>query len=112
MKTPLTEQEIRFMAYWEENRLKEKKLLNQLLIGLPLGIIFAVPVLLNLFSGWYKRADMEANTQLNPIVLIAAILLIIVFVAVFSRKHKWEMKEQYYRELDVKRQQSEHNSPS
>ena len=100
------------MAYWEENRLKEKKLLNQLLIGLPLGIIFAVPILLNLFSGWYKRADMEANTQLNPIVLIAAVLLIIVFVAVFSRKHKWEMKEQYYRELDVKRQQSEHNSPS
>jgi hypothetical protein len=112
MKTQLTEEEIRFMAYWEENRLKQKKLLNQLVIGLPLGVIFAVPVLLNLFSGWYKRANMEANAELNPIVLVTAVILIIVFVAVFSRKHKWDMKEQYYRELDVKRQESEHNSES
>ena len=104
---PLSEREIEFMAYWEQHRLKEKKVLNQLLVGLPLGVLFGVPVLLNLFLGWYKRAGMVANTQVNPIILITAIVLIIVFVAIFSRKHKWEMREQYYKELKAKKDTSE-----
>jgi len=101
---PLNAQEIAFMTYWEQNRNKEKKVLNQLLVGLPLGILFGLPVLLNLFLGWYKRAGMVANTQLNPVIIITAIVLIIVFVAIFSRRHKWEMKEQYYQELKHRRQ--------
>jgi hypothetical protein len=109
---PLTEKEIAFMTYWEQNRLKEKKLLNQLLVGLPLGTIFALPILINLFLGWYKRAGMVANTQLNPVVLITAIMLIIVFVAIFSRRHKWEMKEQYYQELKVREKASADSTPS
>lgn len=104
MKNTLSEAEEAYIDYWQQNRLREKKLLNQLLIGLPLGIIFAAPVLLNLFGGWYKRAHMQANAQMNPMVVLIAVLLIVVFVAVFSRKHKWEMKEQQYRELLAKRQ--------
>jgi hypothetical protein len=107
MENTLNEHEKRYIAYWEKNRLKEKKLLNQLLIGLPVGILFGAPVMINLFTGWYKRADMEVNTRLNPIVLIVAILLIIVFVAIFSMKHKWEMKEQQYREFLAKRNRHE-----
>lgn len=103
MENTPSEQEKRYIEYWEKNRLREKKLLNQLLIGLPLGILFGAPMLINLFTGWYKRADMEVNTRLNPIVLIVAILLIIAFVAIFSRKHKWEMKEQQYKEFLAKR---------
>jgi len=99
---PLNAQEIAFMTYWEQNRNKEKKVLNQLLVGLPLGILFGLPVLLNLFLGWYKRAGMVANAQLNPVIIITAIVLIIVFVAIFSRRHKWEMKEQYYQELKLR----------
>jgi hypothetical protein len=109
---PLTEKEIAFISYWEEHRLKEKKLLNQLLVGLPLGTIFALPILINLFLGWYKRADMVANTQLSPVILITAIVLIIVFVAVFSRRHKWEMKEQYYQELKARQNASGESTPS
>ena len=109
---PLTEQELTFITYWENHRLKEKKLLNQLLVGLPLGIVFGAPILINLFLGWYKRAHMVANTQLNPIVLITAILLIIVFIAIFSRRHKWEMKEQYYQELKAREKASARSSPS
>lgn len=103
MKNTLSEAEKQYIEYWEQNRLREKKTLNQLLIGLPLGVLFAAPVLLNLFGGWYKRADMQANAQMNPVVLLIAVLLIIVFVAIFSRKHKWEMKEQQYREFLAKR---------
>ena len=101
---PLNENEIAFMRYWEQNRLKDRKILNQLLIGLPLGVLFGMPVLVNLFLGWYKRANMEANTELNPAVLLTAIILIIVFVAIFSRRHKWDMKEQYYQELKARKQ--------
>ena len=109
---PLNEKELEFIAYWEQNRLREKKVLNQLLLGLPLGVLFGAPVLLNLFLGWYKRAGMVANTQVNPIVLITAILLIIVFVAIFSRKHKWDMKEQYYKELRGRMSRSDDFPPS
>jgi hypothetical protein len=108
MKKNLSQAEIDYINYWEKNRLREKKLLNQLLIGLPLGILFAAPVLLNLFSRWYVRADMQANAQMNPMVLLLAMLLIIVFIAIFSRKHKWEMKEQQYREFIAKRDALEH----
>lgn len=103
MKNTLSEAENKYIEYWEQNRLREKKLLNQLLIGLPLGILFAAPVLLNLFGGWYRRADMQANAKMNPLILLIAVLLIVVFVAIFSRKHKWEMKEQQYREFLAKR---------
>jgi hypothetical protein len=108
MKKTLSEAEKQYIEYWEKNRLREKKLLNQLLIGLPLGIIFAAPVLLNLFSRWYVRADMQANAQMNPMVLLIAVLLIVVFIAIFSRKHKWEMKEQQYMEFIAKRDALEH----
>ena len=109
---PLSEKELAFMTYWESHRLKEKRFLNQLLVGLPLGILFGMPILINFFLGWYKRAEMVANTQLNPVILITAIVLIIVFIAIFSRRHKWEMKEQYYQELKAREKGSAGSSPS
>ncbi|MBN8786617.1 MAG: hypothetical protein J0I84_05965 [Terrimonas sp.] len=100
----MTEEEKDFMIFWEANREKEKKTWRQLLIGLPLGMIFTLPILLNLFSGWDKRAAMVANTQLNPVVLIIAVLLIASFFAVFSKKHRWDMNEQRYKELKSKKE--------
>lgn len=100
----LSEEEKAFVNWWKTNRDREKKLLRQWLVGLPLGLLFGVPVLINFFSGWYKRADMEVNSQLSnhefsPLVLLIALLLIISFVAIFSKRHKWEMNEQRYKEL-------------
>ena len=100
----MTEEEKDFMIFWEANREKEKKTWRQLLIGPPLGMIFTLPILLNLFSGWDKRAAMVANTQLNPVVLIIAVLLIASFFAVFSKKHRWDMNEQRYKELKSKKE--------
>lgn len=100
----LNADEKRFVAYWEAHRETEKKLLRQLLIGIPIGLIFAVPILIMLFSGkiWYKRADAVANTQLSPVVLIIAVIIITAFVAVFYKRHQWDMREQHYRELKEK----------
>src|ERR1044072_2997002 len=97
----LNEQEKRFVEYWEANRLREKKINKQLLLGLPIGLLFAVPVLILLFSGkfWYTRASMQANSQASPVVLIIAVICIAVFVAVFYKRHQWEQREQHYHEL-------------
>jgi uncharacterized membrane protein len=108
----LTDSETRFVTWWEENRLKEKKVFKQWLVGLPLGLLFGVPIFLNFFSGWYKRAVMVRNAQIvtrdfNPVVLIIAVLMIISFVAIFSKKHKWEMNEQRYKELKAKVREAE-----
>jgi len=96
----LTEHEQRFVEYWEANRLSKKKVLRQLYVGLPLSCLFVIAIVANFFSGWYKRADMEirADPSLFLVILIAAIL-IIMFITIFSARHKWEMNEQQYREF-------------
>ncbi|MBC7826848.1 MAG: hypothetical protein H7122_03810 [Chitinophagaceae bacterium] len=108
----LSEQEKMFIDYWEANRLKEKKIMKQLLIGLPVGALFGLPVIFMLFSGrfWYKRADMEANSHLNPLVLLTAVVMIIIFVAIFYKRHQWDMKEQQYLEIKAK-EKSEETKP-
>jgi membrane protein YdbS with pleckstrin-like domain len=100
----LTENEKLFVKYWEENRLREKSWQYQLLTGLPLGLLFSLPILLIMMSAklWYKRAEMLANTIVNPAVLIIAVVLIAFFVAFFYKNHRWEMKEQHYRALKAR----------
>lgn len=91
------------MAYWEQNRDKQKKFFRQLALGLPLGMLFASAIFISLVSGWHKRASMVLNADPSLItlipVLIIAVLLIVVFVSVYSVKHKWDLNEQRYREL-------------
>jgi membrane protein YdbS with pleckstrin-like domain len=93
-----------FVEYWETNRAKEKKLLYQVLTGLPIGLLFALPIIFILFTGryWFKRADMVANTELSPVLLVSAVFIIAIFVAVLYKRHQWDMKEQQYKELKVK----------
>lgn len=97
----LSEKEKAFVQYWEKSREREKKLVWQLLIGIPAGLLFAVPIFLFMFTGqfWYKRAIAVANTQLNPAVMIIAVILITLFIAIFHKRHQWELKEQLYQEL-------------
>jgi len=99
----LTEEEKRFIASWETERLRKKKLLRQLSVGLPLSVVLVIAIFLNFFSGWYKRADMEIRSNSSLIlVLVIAALLIVVFTTVFSVRHKWDLNEQRYQELKAK----------
>lgn len=100
----LTDEEKNFIKYWEDNRSKRKRFIAQLALGLPLGTVFVILIFINFFSGWYKRAQMELNTDLSlfPVLLIAA-LLIVIFIAVFSTRHKWDRNEQRYKELLMKK---------
>lgn len=99
----LTEEEKRFIEYWEQNRHRKKRVFRQLAVGLPLGVAMIMLIFINFFSGWYKRADMKlrAEPSLIPVILGGA-LLVVVFIAVFATYHKWDINEQRYRELKAK----------
>jgi hypothetical protein len=99
----LTEEEEKFLIYWEKNREKKTTLFSQLSLGLPLGLLIGAGILLNYVSGWYTRATMVANGQSTPLVLILAIILITIFCSVFYRRFKWETNEQRYLELSYKK---------
>jgi len=100
----LTEKEEAFIVYWRANRDKQKRTFRQFLLGIPLALLFVIPIVLNFFSGWYKRARMMANTSdFNPGILLLALLIIVVFIAIFSRKFKWDQHEQRYIELLAKK---------
>ena len=104
----LTPKEEEFILYWQQNRDREKKLFRQLLIGLPSGMLLAIGIVASVVTGqWYQRADMVANSELNPNVLIIAVLAIVVFVAIFYKKFQWDQKEQLYKELLSKKQKQE-----
>lgn len=105
----LTDEETRFMEYWEANRVRRKRGFRQLAVGLPLAVMIMAALFINFFSGWYKRADMmirsesqSTQTSLVLVIVIAA-LLIVVFTTVFSIRHKWDQHEQRYQELLEKR---------
>lgn len=103
----LTDQEKTFIEYWEKNRLKKKKVIKQLALGLPLSTAIIIAIFINFFSGWYPKADMEMRKYPSTIiVMVIAAMLIVVFITVFSVKHKWDLNEQYYRELLNKKDNS------
>src|SRR5689334_8967260 len=97
----LNDRDLAFIKYWEDNRLRKKKVIRQLAVGLPLATILVIAIFFNLFSGWYKRADMVRNEEKPTLILVLLIaaLLIVVFVVIFSARHRWDMNEQQYREL-------------
>ena len=110
----LTDHEQRFLVYWEQHRERERRSWRQLLIGLPIGLLFSIPILVSFFSGrfWYKRAEMVGNSQTSPVVMIVAILLIAAFVAVFYKKHQFDKKEQRYQEILLKKKRGEPSASS
>jgi membrane protein YdbS with pleckstrin-like domain len=104
----LTEEENGFIGYWENNRLRKKKVWRQLSIGLPLAVVLVIAIFANLFSGWDKRAEMEMKKEQSSLILVllAAALLIVAFVVIFSARHRWDLNEQRYRELLDRRNRS------
>ena len=47
---------------------------------------------------------MSSTSDFNPGVLLLALLLIVGFIAIFSRKFKWDQFEQRYIELQAKKE--------
>lgn len=98
----ITIEEQKFIAYWSKKR--EESKLNPFFFvkGFTVGLVFSILVLICLGADWYKRATMDANTKLNPIVLFVALLLITLFLAIFYNSFKYEQNEQLFKELKHK----------
>jgi hypothetical protein len=104
----LTQREKDFIRYWEANRLRRKKVVRQFLIGIPVGLLFVIPIIINFASGWYHRADMEANSsEFSPMVLFVALLLIVGFTAIFYQRHQWDQLEQRFQELRARQERED-----
>jgi pilus assembly protein TadC len=102
----LTKDEILFLEYWEKRREKEKQFFRQLVTGLPMGLVFALPVLLVvIFHGWYKNMIYISDSQI--IVIIIGVLCVAIFFSIFRGKFKWESNEQLYKELKFKEKQDD-----
>jgi len=101
----LSEEDKGFIEYWELNRLRRKKVWKQLSVGLPLGVVFVISIFINLLSRWHKEADLALQKEQSSliIVLIGACLLIVIFIVIFSARHRWDMDEQHYKELMAKK---------
>ncbi len=100
----LNQEEQAFITYWEQNRLKKKRMIWQLAAGMPLAVALAAAIFVNYFSGWHTRAAMQIKISSSGVlVVLLGLLLIVVFVVVFSARHKWDMNEQRYKELQAKK---------
>jgi formate/nitrite transporter FocA (FNT family) len=106
----LTNQEKDFIDFWAKNRVAQKTSKRPFLIGLSAGLIFGLVVWLIVFSGWYTRASMVANSKLSGFVFFVGILLISFFMAYLYRSFSWENREQQYKEL-VAKQKRDSSTP-
>ncbi len=96
----ISKEEEDFLKFWETNRKQKRNRFKSILISLPLGMVVVVAIFVNLFSGWYQRANMVANSDPNIfLVLLIAGLCIVAFFAIFSSYHKWDVNETRYKEL-------------
>lgn len=97
----LTQEEENFIEYWRQHRLQRRKWVKQIAVGLPMALALVVGISLNLFSGWYTRAQMVMfrESASMVIVLLIAALGLVIFMVVFSSRHRWDQYEQRYLEL-------------
>jgi predicted PurR-regulated permease PerM len=103
----LTKEEEGFIGYWSGQRLRKKQFYRKFSIGLPLAMVLVVALMVNFLSGWYDKADqvLRNNSSIILVVLVA-VIAIVVFIALFSVRLKWEQNEQYYQELLRKKEDS------
>ena len=114
----LSEKEHEFLEYWEQNREAQGELMSKLLRGLPMAILFGLPILLSvlavyLFSPeWYTKISKTTAGTFD--VVIVAVLISIFFFSFVRMHFKWEMNEQAYHEIKHKlsRNDAAKNEPS
>ncbi len=94
------------MLYWEKERVKQNTVLNKLLNGLPMAMLFSLPILLFIlvvyifFPEWYTK--ISQTSQGSFVTIVIAVFLCIIFFSYFRMHYKWEMNEQLYTELKSK----------
>lgn len=107
----LSEKDKQFIGYWEKERERQNRVAVKLLSGLPMAILFFVPILLFITAvylflpEWYTKVS--NNMSGSMIAIVVAVILCVIFFAYFRMHYKWEMNEQLYRELKHKQRETE-----
>jgi heme/copper-type cytochrome/quinol oxidase subunit 2 len=100
----LTPEEEKFIQYWQEQRQHKKAFLKKISITLPVLSLLAILFFANFLSGWYGKADKELRRHSSlVIVILVAAIAIVVFMVIFTARHKWEQNEAAYQELQNKK---------
>ena len=102
----LSEKENKFLDYWESSREHESDIRVQIMKGLPMAMLFSLPIILSVvvvrlyFPEWYAKLSKTSPGMF--ITAIIAVLLIAFFYAWFRMRIRWENNEQLYQELKQK----------
>jgi hypothetical protein len=102
----LSDQEIKFLSYWEQNRDRENTFNRKLIGGLPMALIFSLPIVLSIvvvrlfLPEWYTKISKTSSGTF--ITIIFAMIIVALFYSFFRMQYKWEMNEQLYQELKSK----------
>jgi heme/copper-type cytochrome/quinol oxidase subunit 2 len=100
----LTPEEEKFVQYWGEQRQNRKAFLRRFSLVLPTVSVLTLVFFANFLSGWYGKADRELHRHSSVILaILIAVVAIIVFVAIFTARHKWEQNESEYASLMKKK---------
>lgn len=103
----LTDDEQRFLADWEVQR-QQKSGGFHFGLGMRLGAFISLAVIVNLLTGWHKKAAMAINGNASVLLaIIIAAVAIVVFMSFFSQQYQREQKEQRYQELKAKQKRTE-----
>jgi len=104
----LEKEEENFISYWSVQRLKKNQYLRKLSLGLPLAVLIVSALMINFLSGWYREADkiIRSNSSVIIVVLIA-VIAIVIFITIFSARHKWDLNELRYQELLKRKEDAE-----
>lgn len=106
----LTDSEQRFLADWEVKRQQKQGGFN-FGLGMRLGTFMVIAVLINLVTGWHKKATMAFNGSSSTLlVILIAGVAIVVFMSMFSQRYQREQNEQRYQELLAKQKRNENIS--
>ena len=102
----LTDDESRFLTFWEKNKELHSTISSKLLRGLPMACLFGLPILLLIacvylfLPEWYIKIS---KTSPATFLVVTIAVFIAIFFYAFIRMHfKWEMNEQLYKELKFK----------
>ncbi|MEO6490581.1 MAG: hypothetical protein ABIO04_11625 [Ferruginibacter sp.] len=96
-------QEIAFIRHWEMVREKESRFLSKLGRGLPVAMMFGLPIILSVVAvyffspEWFTKVSQAATGSVETLVI--AVIVIILFFSYFRMHFKWEMNEQLFNEL-------------
>lgn len=102
----LTDDEIRFLKYWEKERIILSSFSGKMLRGLPMAIMFGLPVLLLILvvylflPEWYAKISGTAPAMF--LTTLIAVIGIVLFYAYFRMQYRWESYEEEYLRIQKK----------